>query len=153
MATTTDLSREGFVSHQVQARTLNIAHHDPINRGPFCRLIVVDSIPEVPGVCAWTTGHDVKYIGMSGCVRQVVQGAKMGRAYNDYTYIPLSSLAQLSSPRVRVNGLLNRAFVEDLPVKWRSRECESSDDAARLEARYIGDWNPAWNRARPSVRQ
>ena len=44
--------------------------------------------------------------------------AEINRAYNDYTYIPPSKIGQTSSPRVRVNGLLNRALVGGANVEW-----------------------------------
>jgi excinuclease UvrABC nuclease subunit len=87
------------------------------------------------------------YIGKAGQLRQIVQGVGMGRAYNEYTYVPKSKLAQASSPRVRVNGLLNRAICGGATVSWWWTETTSEAGALRLEAQLISAWQPEWNRA------
>lgn len=128
---------------------LNIEHPDPEGRGPFCRLIVEDTAPERPGVYAWTLNGTVMYVGKARQLRQVVHGARMQRAYNDYTYVPASKVGQLSNPRVRINGLLNRALGDGSTVAWWWMETHSDAQAIELEATLISQWDPAWNRARP----
>lgn len=73
----------------------------------------------------------------------------MGRAYNDYTYMPPSKVAQLSNPRVRVNGSLNAAIGSCQTVSWWWRSTPTEAEALQLEASLIGRWVPPWNRARP----
>jgi hypothetical protein len=102
----------------VTTRTLNIDHPDPVGRGPFCWLLVDDTAPTRPGVYAWVRDQEVMYVGKAGQLRQIVHGTRIGRAYNDYTYVPASNVAQISSPRVRVNGLLNRSLVAGATVTW-----------------------------------
>ena len=51
------------------------------------------------------------YVGMASQLRQVAHGTRMDRAYNANTYIPASKVGQINSPRVHVNGLLNRSIV------------------------------------------
>jgi hypothetical protein len=121
--------------------------------GPFCRLDVTDSldVPLRAGVYAWVTNSEVGYIGHASVLRQIVYGARMNRANNDYTYIPPSKLQQTSSPRVYVNGRLNAALVEGEEVTWWWRAEVTVHVAQRLEARLIDEWNPPWNRARPAV--
>ena len=92
------------------------------------------------------------YVGKADVLRQIVHGARMQRAYNDYTYVPASKVRQASSPRVRVNGLLNRAVCDGAVVRWWWTESPSPDEATRLEARLIRAWRPLWNRAQPAVR-
>jgi hypothetical protein len=118
VATSVDLRQRGFRECAVTTRTLNIDHPDPVGRGPFCRLLVDDTAPTRPGVYAWVRDQDVMYVGKAGQLRQIVHGTRIGRAYNDYTYVPASKVAQISSPRVRVNGLLNRSLVAGATVTW-----------------------------------
>jgi hypothetical protein len=151
MATERDLEVRGFRSCRVTARTLNIQYPDPANLGPFCRLVVEDSAPLRPGVYVWAKDGDVMYVGNADQLRQIVHGARMQRAYNDYTYIPASKVQQASSPRVRVNGLLNRALCEGSEVTWWWIETPSAGAAVLLEGQLIAEWDPPWNRARPTV--
>jgi hypothetical protein len=148
VASERDLEMRGFRPCGVTAKMLNIDHGDE-DLGPFCRLVVEDTAPLGPGVYAWTRDGDVMYVGKADVLRQIVHGARMNRAYNDYTYIPASKVKQASSPRVRVNGLLNRALGEGSSVAWWWHEVASSSDAAGLEAELIAKWDPPWNRARP----
>lgn len=152
VATERDLNNLGFRSCRVNATTLNINHPDATNRGPFCRLAVDDTAPPVPGVYAWVSDGAVMYVGKASQLRQIVHGKRMQRAYNDYTYIPASKVRQSSSPRVRINGLLNRALCEGGTVTWWWRETTSAIAARRLEAELIAEWKPPWNRAHPTVR-
>lgn len=92
------------------------------------------------------------YVGKARELRQIVHGTRMQRPYNDYTYLPPSKLGQLSSPRVRVNGLLNRALCEGSEVAWWWIETESLGDATQLEAQLVHEWKPPWNRALPTLR-
>lgn len=147
MATEPDLHALGFVSCAVRARRLDIVHVDPQQLGPFCRLEVDGRISDGPGVYAWVVGDMVHYVGKAGWLRAVVQGAKLGRAYNDYTYVPASKVRQISSPRVRVNGLLNKAISDGATVSWWWRETPSEAEAVSLEAQLIAQWAPPWNRA------
>jgi hypothetical protein len=149
VATEDDLTTLGFRACCVMPKTLNIDHGDSI-LGPFCRLAVQDTAPQKPGVYAWAEDKEVMYVGKADVLRQIVQGARMQRAYNDYTYIPASKVRQASSPRVRVNGLLNRAFGAGSVVRWWWIEVPSPAEASRLEAKLIADWSPPWNRARPT---
>jgi hypothetical protein len=154
MAGDAELEAAGFRKHHVDARTLNIVHpQDTRQLGPFCRLDVATplEVPLQPGVYAWVTDGEVRYVGHASVLRQIVNGTRMGRAYNDYTYVPPSKLQQTSSPRVYVNGLLNAAFVRGGRVTWWWRAEPTVFDAKRLEARLIDTWNPPWNRARPVV--
>lgn len=139
-----------FVKTEIETRRVNIDHKDVHGRGPFCRLHVSAAVPTSPGVYVWCVDDEVKYVGKAGELRQIVQGARMGRAYNDYTYIPKSSLAQASSPRVRINGLLNRAVCGGSTISWWWRETDSAENASLLEAQLISDWQPPWNRAMPT---
>ena len=70
-----------------------------------------DTAPTRPGVYAWAADGNVIYVGMASQLRQVVHGTRMDRAYDAYTYLPASKVVQINSPRVRVNGLLNRSIV------------------------------------------
>lgn len=151
MATGDDLRKRGFHAADVTAKKLGIEHPDPMGRGPFCRLIVEDDAPDRAGVYAWVVDDGVQYVGMSKMLPQVVHGQRLGRANNDYTYIPLSKIEQLSSPRVRVNGLLNRALVAGHTATWWWLDVDSEHDARILESRLIAAWTPPWNRARPGI--
>ena len=51
------------------------------------------------------------YVGMASQLRQVAHGTRIDRAHNAYAYIPASKVVQINSPRVHVNGLLNRSMV------------------------------------------
>jgi hypothetical protein len=150
MAGDAELEAAGFQRHQADARRLNIVHpQDSRQLGPFCRLDV--ATPLESGVYAWVTDEQVRYVGHASVLRQIVNGTRMGRAYNDYTYVPPSNLQQTSSPRVYVNGLLNAVFLDGARVTWWWRAHPTVYDAKRLEARLIDTWNPPWNRARPIV--
>lgn len=151
MATHTDLTAEGFTVSTVSVKRLDIGHRDPFGRGPFCRLTVTTTAPTSPGVYAWVHGDDVQYIGMSRALLQIVNGQRMGAAYNDYTYIPPSQVARPGDPRVRINGLLNRALSAGGIVTWWWRCTEDAAAAGQLEAILIERWSPPWNRARPIV--
>jgi hypothetical protein len=151
MATTRDLEAFGFQPSTVAVTQLNIEHSDPLGLGPFCRLKVTTTASLAPGVYAWVVGNNVRHIGLASFLVHVVNGARMRRAYNDYTYVPASKVAQSSSPRVRVNGLLNRALVEGQRVSWWWLATASLMDAKGTEARLIDSWAPPWNRARPSL--
>jgi hypothetical protein len=151
MAAVLDLIAEGFHPSPVVAKRLNIQHPDPLGLGPFCRLTVTTSAPLQPGVYVWVVDGEVKYVGLASYLPHVVNGARMQRAYNDYTYVPASKVAQTSSPRVRVNGLLNKVLHEGAEVSWWWRTTSSLDEAKRTEAALIAQWEPLWNRARPVV--
>lgn len=151
MAITADLIAEGFTASTVVAKTLDIDHPDPGMRGPFCRLTVTTAAPPAPGVYAWATDDDVQYIGKARELIQIVKGTTMGRAYNDYTYMPASKVAQLSNPRVRVNGLLNATITGGSTASWWWLELDSEAAALAKEAILIDRWSPPWNRARPTV--
>lgn len=146
MANVRDLAEHGFARCQVTPRTLGIAHPDPAGLGPFCRLDVEDAAPETSGVYAWAIDDEVMYVGKAKVLRQIIRGARMQRAYNDYTYIPASKVRQVSSPRVRVNGLLNAALTSGHEVSWWWK---SADNETAVEAQLIASWSPPWNRARP----
>jgi len=151
MATTADLSQRGFEPSQVTATQLNIAHPDPRGLGPFCRLKVVTTAPTSPGVYAWVVTDTVMYVGKASFLIHVVHGARMHRAYNDYTYIPPSKVAQTSSPRVRINGLLNHTIsAKQRTVTWWWLQTPTVTDANRLEANLIHKWAPPWNIAHPT---
>lgn len=151
VVTESDLQLRGFHQCVVTARTLNIDHPGPVGLGPFCRLKVEDLAPARPGVYAWTKDRAVMYVGRANQLRQVVHGVRMQRGYNDYTYIPASNVGQSSSPRVRVNGLLNRALCEGAEVRWWWTETFSEGGAIQLEGQLIHEWSPPWNRARPTL--
>ena len=151
MATTRDLEALGFEASTVVALRLNIEHRDPLGLGPFCRLKVTTTAPMSPGVYAWVVGDEVRYVGLASFLIHVVNGARMQRAYNDYTYVPASKVAQTSSPRVRVNGLLNRALSEGHAIAWWWLAIDSLKNARAEEARLIDRWLPLWNRARPTL--
>jgi hypothetical protein len=147
MASKTELLNLGFAPCAVTARRLNIVHEDPRGLGPFCRLAISGQLSDGPGVYAWVVDDTVMYVGKAGRLRAVIQGTKIGRAYNDYTYVPPSKVRQTSSPRVRVNGLLNKAIVCGSTVSWWWFETPSEAEAASLEMHLISTWSPAWNRA------
>ena len=149
VATEQDLKTIGFRACEVTPKTLNI-DHGTAALGPFCRLVVEDTAPLRPGVYAWTKDSEVVYVGKAGVLRQIVHGVRMQRAYNDCTYIPASKARQASSPRVRVYGLLNRALCDGSVVRCWWIEAPSRADASRLEGKLIAEWNPSWNRARPT---
>lgn len=155
MADESDLRSRDFTPCTVKAKTLNIAHADPYGRGPFCRLIVEDSAPERPGVYSWvadgpaSSDRLVSYVGEAHELRQITQGQRMNRAYNDYTYIPASQVLRPSDPRVRVNGLLNGVLAAGGTVSWWWLEIESEAKAKQLESQLIHEWRPPWNRAYP----
>jgi hypothetical protein len=77
---------------------------------------VDDTAPIRPGVYAWVTDGNVIYVGMASQLRQVAHGTRMDSAYNAYAYIPAPKVVQINSPRVRVNGLLNRSIVAGATV-------------------------------------
>lgn len=110
-----------------------------------------DAAPTRPGVYAWERDGEVMYVGKAGQLRQIVHGTRMGRAYNDYAYVPASKVAQISSPRVRVNGLLNQSLVEGATVTWWWLQTGTEPEARHLEAMLIAEWGPPWNRARPII--
>lgn len=91
MANEADLESLGFRACDVAARTLNI-EHPGTTLGPFCRLAVEGTAPLSPGVYAWAKNGDVMYVGKADVLRQIVYGARMQRAYNDYTYMPASKV-------------------------------------------------------------
>jgi len=146
---TTDESFTGlrFVRTEVEVRTANIDHEDALGRGPFCRLLVSAVVPATPGVYAWCVDDEVMYVGKARQLRQVIQGVQMARAYNDYTYVPESKLGQTSSPRVRINGLRNRAVCNGSTISWWWTATGSERAALHLEARLIREWGPVWNKA------
>jgi len=152
MTDATTLTALGFREARVRARRLDIEHPAPAGLGPFCRLDVDDLAPAAPGVYAWTVDGQVAYVGKAKDLRQITQGQPMGRAYNDYTYLPPSQASNPSDPRARVNGQLNAALVAGSSVAWWWRALETELDALAEEARLIGAWSPAWNRAQPVAR-
>jgi excinuclease UvrABC nuclease subunit len=147
--TTADLLAAGFTASSAVATALNIDHLDPAGRGPFCRVLVTTTAPNTPGTYAWAVDDEVMYIGKAKELVQIVKGYGMGRAYNDYTYMPASKVLQLSNPRVRVNGLLNAALVAAQTVTWWWVATSTETDALDLEAALMRRWDPPWNRARP----
>lgn len=150
MATTEiDLLSLGFHKCWVKPVRLDIKYPDPTGRGPYCRLLAQDTAPERPGVYAWCVNGNVMDVGEAGELRQITQGYHMRRAYNDYTYMPASQVLRPSDPRVRVNGLLNRACGDGLVVSWWWLETESEPAARRVERELIARWRPPWNRTYP----
>lgn len=145
MATTDDLRGLGFTPSTVTATELNIDHPSPSGWGPFCRLRVETAAPEEFGVYVWVVDREVRYVGKAtkgfGLV-QKVRGARMGRAYDDYTYVPPSKAAQVAQTRARINGLLNRAITEGHEVEWWWIVPAAPADLERL---LIEKWDPAWN--------
>lgn len=145
MATTKDLVGLSFAQSDVLATQLNIVHPDPHSLGPFCRLTVVTSAPQEPGVYAWVTDGEVRYVGKavkgSGLL-QKVRGQRLGRAFDDYTYCPPSKALKKSQTRARVNGLLNAAIVAGQTVEWWWL---CTNDADVTEAQLIRRWAPDWN--------
>nr|MDT0664755.1 hypothetical protein [Micromonospora sp. DSM 115978] len=83
VAAVPDLAAEGFQRSEVVAKPLNVEHTDPLGLGPFGRLTVTTSAPLQPGVYAWVIDCEVRYVGMTGGLLHVVQGARMQRSYND----------------------------------------------------------------------
>ncbi len=150
MADESDLQARGFRVSEVTARGINIDHGDTTGLGPFCRLIVNTAAPALPGVYAWVASGAVMYVGMARELIQIVDGARMNRAYNDYTYVPPSKVRQMSSPRVRINGLINRAMNDGPVISWWWLALATVVDAKQMEAKLIGMWEPPWNRTRPS---
>jgi hypothetical protein len=146
VATTEDLKARGFTSCRVTAITLNIEHPDPGQLGPFCRLAVEDGGPNLPGVYAWAVDGDVMYVGKANNLRAIVHGSRIGRPYNDYTYVPASKAQQVYSPRVRINGLLNEALCNGSQATWWWLETSSVDAADDLERHLRAEWRPRWNR-------
>lgn len=151
MATVSELVSVGFFPSVVEARRLNIEHPNSGSLGPFCRLDVDTTAPETSGVYAWVVETEVKYIGKASHLLHVVKGTRFQRAYNDYTYIPASKVAQNSSPRVRVNGLLNGVMAGGQIVSWWWLATGTIADATCLEAELIDAWNPPWNLNRPKL--
>lgn len=149
MATSNDLSRAGFDHSSVVATQLNVVHPEVPDGGPFCRLGVATSAPLAPGVHAWVVGDEVVYVGRASHLLHMVQGAQFARAYNDFTYVPPSKAANIHSPRVRVNRLLNSAIVAGREVTWWWRATESVVEADGLKSDLIHTWHPAWNRNLP----
>jgi hypothetical protein len=149
VATIADLLAAGFTASSAVAKALNIDHPDPAGRGPFCRVLVTTTAHNAPGTYAWVVDDEVMYIGKAKELVQIVKGYGMGRAYNDYTYMPASKVVQLGNPRVRVNGLLNAALVAGQTATWWWVATPTETDALDLEAALIRRWDPSWNRARP----
>jgi len=146
VATFEDLVARGFTRCAVTARRVNITHDDPHELGPFCRLAVDDSAPDGPGVYTWTVDGEAMYVGKASRLQCITQGARMGRPYNDYTYIPASQCTKASDPRVRVNGLINRALGGRATIEWWWLQVATVDGAAALEDQLIDQWQPPWNR-------
>lgn len=142
-------SRRGF--HGEFGRRKGAQHRSPgfCRQSPFCRVHVTTTAPGNPGAYAWVVDDEVMYIGKAKELVQIVKGYGMGRAYNDYTYMPASKVIQLSNPRVRVNGLLNAALVAGRTVTWWWVATRTETDALDLEAALIRRWEPLWNRAQP----
>lgn len=152
MATTSALADAGFHRCAVTARRLDIVHSEPPDAGLFCRLTVTGDVRDAPGVYAWAVDESVSYVGMSERLVVMVTGASLDRANNDYTYVPPSkALMQTSSPRVRVNALVNTALRDGSRVEWWWRETPSPTAAKALEAELISSWRPPWNRMIPFV--
>ena len=153
MATVRDLEALGFQPSSVEAVRLNVEHPDPLGLGPFCRFKVATNAPAEAGVYAWVVEEEVRYIGRASFLIHVVNGARMQRAYNDYSYVPASKVAnQPYSPRVRVNGLLNRALTEGRRVTWWWLVTDSVEHSKAAEARLIHEWGmPLWNRQLPAL--
>jgi hypothetical protein len=145
---TTDAEFVSLDFHEttVQSKTLNILYPDAAVPGPFCRLLVTAAIPCSPGVYSWCVDEAVMYVGMSGELCQVVQGQRMARPYNDYTYMPESQAKDLSDPRVFVNGNLNRALSSGSKVTWWWTGLATIPEADALERRLRIEWSPPWNR-------
>lgn len=141
-----------FHRSEVTVVKSNIIHPDSFGNGPFCRLKVSTSAPAAPGVYAWVVDSGIHYVGKANYLIDVVAGAKRGRPYNDYTYIPPSKVQQNSSPRVRINGLLNKAFNNQLSVSWWWLATDTSEKALKIEAELINKFSPRWNRAKPRLR-
>ena len=145
MATTDDLVALGFTPSSVAAVTLDLPHPDPYGMGPFCRLRVLTTAPQEPGVYAWVVDRMVCYVGMAvqgyGLI-QKVKGQNLGRAYDDYTYCPPSKALKPSQTRARVNGLLNAALVAGHDVEWWWLVAARPGEVEEL---LIQRWNPPWN--------
>ena len=150
VATSQELRQYGFSHCWVTPKRLGICWENPLGLRPFCRLNVEDTAPESPGVYVWTVQGRVMYVGKAAVLRQIVHGVRMGRAYNDYSYIPASKVSQTHSPRVRV-GLLNAALTDGEVVAWWWKAFVSDAEARRQEAKFINSWNPPWNRAKPTA--
>jgi hypothetical protein len=146
MATEEDLLVRGFGPCNVAVQKLNIPHHDLFERGPFCRLVVTATVPDNPGLYAWVVDTNVMYVGESGWLREIVQGQQFSRAYNSYTYIPPSQVKRPHDPRVRVNGLLNKALDDGAVATWWWLETETKAAAEVLEKHLRDLWKPPWNR-------
>jgi hypothetical protein len=127
---------------------IDISLPDPYDRGPFCRLRFTDSAPLEEGLYCWSVDQEVMHVGRSECLRQVVRGATMNRAYNDYTYIPPSQVKRPHDPRVRINGLLNQAITDGGQVGWWWLRTDGSEG---LEQRLIRKGGPPWNRTHAYV--
>jgi hypothetical protein len=152
-ATADHLRAEGFRRFVVTARQTGIGFEpDGTTAGPFCRLDIAGAPPELPGVYAWVVDGEVRYVGLSNCLRQVVHGAKMHRAPNDYTSVARSQASDRHSPRTRVNALENEAVVAALAVEWHGRVAASTESPAVIEADYIARWRPPSDRAVPTAR-
>ena len=149
--TSDDLARLGFSRSVVTARTLNLAYPDPAGRGPFCRLDVEANVQAAPGVYGWVVDREVAYIGMSRALRQIVHGAGMSRANNDYTYMAPSKVVHTSSPRVFVNGRLNAAIQAGIDITWWWLMLSTEQEALRTEARLLRTL-PPWNKQQPRWR-
>lgn len=141
-----ELIEMDFTRCEVEVKRLAIAHPDPHGTGPWCRLLVSAEVPARSGVYAWVVGEAVQYVGLSKNLTQIVQGQKMGRPYNDYTYVPASQVLNASDPRARVNGLLNAELTAGQQVSWWYLVREPDEAAAELESRLRVDWAPSWNR-------
>ena len=104
VATTSTLADAGFRLCAVTARRLDIVHSEAPDAGPFCRLTLSGDVPDAPGVYAWAVDGRVCYVGMSARLVVVVRGATLGRANNDYTYVPPSKvLTPISTQGIRHN--------------------------------------------------
>jgi hypothetical protein len=73
-------------------------------------------LPHAPACTRGVTDGNVMYVGMASQLRQVAHGTRMDSAYNAYADIPAPKVVQINSPRVRVNGLLNRSIVAGATV-------------------------------------
>lgn len=142
MAGDAELRSLGFAPSSVFAERLDLQHPDPFHRGPLCSLRVETTAPNLAGVYAWVVDGKVKYVGKavqgSGLI-QKVQGQRMGRAYDDYTYCPPSKALKQSQTRARVNGLLNAALRTGACAEWWWIVAAHPTE---LEAMLIDQWDP-----------
>lgn len=102
--------------------------------------------PNTPGTYAWVVDDDAVYIGKAKELIQIGKSYGMGRAYNDYTYMPASKVAQLSETSFEVDLVLTdrAAATHGFNVTYRVGDASGSLRDPFNVALCTGSTCPGW---------